>query len=284
MKSLGSVDGPFSYEQPGVGGSTPARRWDQVGASALCPPNPARRPRPKRSSSYRDRGTGSGKGRDVTPIGAVGWQERSRQCVPVARALGWLASTVLVAILLCGCAAPKATPVTEADAARETDTNLREGDVIKVTFPGTPTLNTTQQVRRDGNISLPLAGDVKAAGLAPDTLEKEILAAYGDQLLSQEVTVSLESAAIPVYVTGMVMRPGKVMLDRPTTVLEAIMECGGFEYSRANLKRVRVMRREDDRMRTFIINLRPTLEGDADAPFYVRPADMVYVPERFTLF
>jgi polysaccharide export outer membrane protein len=188
------------------------------------------------------------------------------------------------ALLLVSCRTPAPTPLTEADAARHNDITLQEGDVVRVVFAGTPSLNTTQQIRRDGHINLPLVGDVRAAGLPPAQLEQQILDAYGTQLLSREVTVTLESAAIPIFVTGMVLRPGKVMSDRPITLLEAIMEAGGFDYSRANLKAIRVMRREGDRMRTFVLNLKPALEGQPDTPFYLRPADMVYVPERFTLF
>ena len=189
-----------------------------------------------------------------------------------------------LALLLSGCKSPQPTPITEADAARYNDITLREGDVLKIAFAGTPSLNTTQQIRRDGNINLPLVGDVKAAGVSPGALETQILDAYGTQLLSREVTVSLESAAIPIFVTGMVLRPGKVMADRPITLLEAIMEAGGFDYNRANMKAIRVMRREGDRVRTFVLNLKAAIEGASDTPFYLRPGDMVYVPERFTLF
>lgn len=190
----------------------------------------------------------------------------------------------LLALLLAGCRSPQSTPLTEADAARYDDITLHEGDVVRLLYAGTPSLNTTQQIRRDGNINLPLIGDVQAAGIRPKELETRILDAYGTQLLSREVTVSVESAATPIFVTGMVLRPGKVMSDRPITLLEAIMEAGGFDYSRANLKAVRVMRREGDRMRSFILNVKPVLEGQPEKPFYLRPADMVYVPERFTLF
>lgn len=195
--------------------------------------------------------------------------------------MAWL---FVLALLLCGCRSPQTAPVTDADAARDTDVTLREGDVVKVVFAGTPSLNTTQQIRRDGNINLALVGDVKAAGLSPGALEKQVLEAYGTQLLSHEVTVSLDSAATPIFVTGMVVRPGRVMADRPMTLIEAIMEAGGFDYNRANLKAIRVIRREGDRMRTFVLNLKPVLDGQPATPFYLRPSDIVYVPERFTLF
>lgn len=198
---------------------------------------------------------------------------------------GWWGGVLCaVALLVSGCRSPQPTPVSEADAARSTDITLHEGDVVKIVFAGTTSLNTTQQIRRDGKINLPLVGDVQAAGMPPRDLETRILEAYGTQLLSREVTVSVESAAVPIFVTGMVLRPGKVMSDRPMTLLEGIMEAGGLDYSRANLKAVRVMRREGDRLQTFILNLKPILEGAPGTPFYLRPADMVYVPERFTLF
>jgi len=38
---------------------------------------------------------------------------------------------------------------------------------------------------------------------------------------------------------------GKIMSDRPITALEAIMEAGGFDYTKANLKAVTVIRTEN---------------------------------------
>ncbi|MCB1126262.1 MAG: polysaccharide biosynthesis/export family protein, partial [Verrucomicrobiae bacterium] len=164
------------------------------------------------------------------------------------------------------------------------DVTLREGDIISLVFPGSPDLNTTQQIRRDGKINLSMVGDIQAAGLAPTAVEKAVLAAYGNQLVSAEVTVTLQSAAFSVFVTGMVVRPGKVTLDRPMTLIEAIMEAGGFDYQRANLKAVRVMRRDGDRIQNHTVNLKPALKGEACPAFYLRPFDIVYVPERFSLF
>lgn len=224
----------------------------------------------------------------------VGGKVRTRPACPglrePARQATACFASVLVSLgclgvlLLAGCQSAQPTVISEAEAGPDVTITLREGDVVKVAFAGTPSLNTTQQIRRDGNINLALVGDVKAAGLTPGALEQEVLRAYGTQLLSREVTVTLESTTFPIFVTGMVLRPGKVLPDRPLTLLEAIMESGGFDPSRANLKAVRVMRREGDRMKTFIVNLKPALAGEPSVPFHLRPADIVYVPERFSLF
>jgi hypothetical protein len=39
---------------------------------------------------------------------------------------------------------------------------LREGDTVRLNFPGAPNLNTTQAIRRDGKLALPLVGEVQA--------------------------------------------------------------------------------------------------------------------------
>ncbi len=160
---------------------------------------------------------------------------------------------------------------------------LREGDVLKTTLPGAPNLNTTQQIRRDGKITLPLVGDVFAAGKTRQELEAELLDLYKPQLVTKEVTVTVESSSFDVYVTGAVLRPGKVISSRPLTALEAIMEAGGPDYSRANLKSVVITRTSKDHVEHFKLNLKRTLYEDSNEPFYLKPYDIVFVPEKFQL-
>ena len=161
---------------------------------------------------------------------------------------------------------------------------LREGDVLKITFPGSPNLDTTQQIRRDGKITLQLAGELTATGMAPSDLEKEIAKAYGSQLVSKEVSVIVVSSSISVFVTGAVLHPQKVVADHPISALEAIMEAGGFDYAKANLKDVHVIRYEDGRQHTYFLNLKNVMQGKQSDPFYLKPFDIIYVPERFSMF
>lgn len=161
---------------------------------------------------------------------------------------------------------------------------LREGDVLKIAVSGSPNLDTTQQIRRDGKITLELIGEITAAGLSPTDLEKVISTAYSTQLLTKEVTVSVISSSIPVFVTGEVLSPHKIMSDHPITVLEAIMEAGGFNNATANMKDVRVIRYENGREHTYVLNLKLVLQGKQVDPFYLKPYDIIYVPERFSVF
>lgn len=161
---------------------------------------------------------------------------------------------------------------------------LREGDVLNITFPGSANLNTTQQIQRDGNIALPLIGELKVAGMIPSDIEKELVRRYASQLVSKEVTVTVVSASFPVYVTGSVLHPGKILSNRPISALEAIMEAGGINHATANLKAVAVIRYEGDRAKHYTLNLKDVLRGEASEPFYLKPSDIVYVPEKFSWF
>jgi polysaccharide biosynthesis/export protein len=161
---------------------------------------------------------------------------------------------------------------------------LHEGDVLSVSFAGAPDLNTIATIRRDGRITLKSLGEFKAAGLTPPEMEKELIKLYGPQLQTKEVTVSVQSSAFPVYVTGAVLRPGKVLSDRPINALEAVMEAGGFDYSKANLKSVRVLRNSNGQTEHFTLNLKEVLRGNKSEQFNLKPGDILYVPEKFSMF
>jgi polysaccharide export outer membrane protein len=215
--------------------------------------------------------------------------------------LGWIALPVVLLALTVGCQTQKGSDTTKEDkedkqavaaaehmsapAPKITETLvLHEGDTLSVSFAGAPDLNTTAVIRRDGRITLKSLGEFKAAGLTPPEMEKELIKLYGPQLQTKEVTVAVQSSAFPVYVTGAVLRPGKILSDRPMTALEAIMEAGGFDYGKANLKSIRVLRTQDGRTQHYTVNLKTVLQGTQQEQFTLKPADIVYVPEKFNWF
>jgi polysaccharide export outer membrane protein len=183
-----------------------------------------------------------------------------------------------------GPASAQPAGTSQVTSTRPESLTLREGDTVRVTFPGSANLNTVQQIRRDGNISLPLIGEVKAVGMTPSGLEKELLKLYAPQLVTKEVNVVLESSAYFVFVTGAVARPGRIMFDRPITVMEAVIDAG-VDHSRANLKEVTVIRRQAGREEQYFhLNLKRELRGEGSEPFYLQPSDIVFVREKFTWF
>jgi polysaccharide biosynthesis/export protein len=163
---------------------------------------------------------------------------------------------------------------------------LREGDLVRITFPGAPNLNPgTLQIQRDGKLNLPLKGEITAAGLSIADLQKKLLEIYSPDLQVKEVTVALESSAFTIYVTGAVQRSGKILSDHPINVLEAIMEAGGVDFAKANLKAIKVIRRGDNGPKYFELNMKRAFRDGRDVePFNLKPFDIIYVPERFSWF
>jgi polysaccharide export outer membrane protein len=160
---------------------------------------------------------------------------------------------------------------------------LREGDVLRISFPGVPTLNTLQQIRRDGNVTLPIIGEFKAAGMTPSEAQEQLVRLYDPHLQVKEVRVAVESSTFFVYVTGAVLRPGKIISDRPMSALEAVVEAG-VDHTKANLKKVRVTRRENGRKQVHVLNLKNELSDRKGESFDLKPSDVIYVPERLDLF
>jgi polysaccharide export outer membrane protein len=186
--------------------------------------------------------------------------------------------------LVAGCEAPgTALPASAANKQAEPQT-ISEGDVLKIEFPGGANLNTTQQVRRDGRISLGIIGEVAVSGMTPADLEKELAKRYSTQLVSSEVNVTVVSSSFSVFVTGAVVRPGKIQPDHPITALEAVMEAGGFDLTKADMEAVVVVRQEKGGTRNYTVNLKEVLEGKSNVSFYLKPSDIVYVKEKFSWF
>ena len=184
---------------------------------------------------------------------------------------------------LSGCQTPPTPPPATA-AQPPVNQVLRAGDVIRVAFPRSPTLDLTQQIRRDGRINLYLIGEVTAAGLTPAELEGKLAAGYANEVVSHELRVTVVSSAFSVFVTGAVLRPGKLNAERTLTAFDAIMEAGGFDLARADTRAVRVIRHEQGRAMTYTFDARSVLEGRATTAFHLQPYDTIFVPERFTWF
>lgn len=210
-------------------------------------------------------------------------------------ALSWFASLALALLtILAGCQSPsavnapagRATQVGKAaPASDEPGTyTIEDGDVLQISFPSTKNLDTKQQVRRDGKVSLAMVGEVKAAGLTPSELEKELARLYSPQLVSNQVTVTVVSSSYAVFVTGAVLKPGKIQADHRLTALEAIMDAGGFDTTKANMKAVKVIRQVNGETQYFTLNLQLVLDGKPSQPFYLKHSDIVYVPEKFSWF
>ena len=160
---------------------------------------------------------------------------------------------------------------------------LSPGDTIKVSFTTAPELNQSQRIEASGKVSLPLVGDVYASGKTTGQLQAELTQLYKTQLQNSDVIVTLDTISIPVVVSGEVQKPGKIIFERPATVLEAIMEAGGFTPY-GDPKRISVIRQVNGVQHTQIVNLSPVLHGVPTRVMYVNRGDVIYVRPRYVSF
>jgi polysaccharide export outer membrane protein len=142
----------------------------------------------------------------------------------------------------------------------------------------------SEEIRNDGRITLPLIGEVVASNKTPNQFEKELSKLYAPQLVSSDVTVTLESSSAAYFVTGEVLRPGKITPNRPVSALEAIMEAGGFISDKADTTAVVIIRNENGHTKNYTVNLKRVLEGRDSDPFMLKPFDIVSVPQKLSIF
>jgi polysaccharide export outer membrane protein len=184
-------------------------------------------------------------------------------------------SVLLFAALMCGgCQSP--LPPLPNPPGPKTAVRLSPGDVIKASYADETIPDQTQKIRRDGKVSLPLIGEVTAAGKRVIDFQHELVRRYEGQLENNEVLVTLESGAATVTVSGFASKPGVYSFDRPTTVYQAIMEAGGVsDYgSASNIRLTRIINGIE---RAESINLRPAIRGEPTRPIYVQDGDVIYI-------
>ncbi len=125
---------------------------------------------------------------------------------------------------------------TAAQVAAAVDPNaykIGPEDVLEVRVWREAELSGQVRVRPDGKITLPLVGDVQAAGQTPAELQKKAIEAFSQILNSPQVIVSVVSVqSKKYYVSGQVDRSGPFPLVTPTTILEAMSLCGFREWAK----------------------------------------------------
>ena len=117
---------------------------------------------------------------------------------------------VFAALMCGGCQSP--LPPLPNPPGPKTAVRLSPGDVIKASYADETIPDQTQKIRRDGKVSLPLIGEVTAAGKRVIDFQHELVRRYEGQLESNEVLVTLENGTATVTVAGFANKPGASLL------------------------------------------------------------------------
>jgi polysaccharide biosynthesis/export protein len=155
---------------------------------------------------------------------------------------------------------------------------LGPADVIRVNVWKSADLSQTVTVGPDGFVSLPLLGDVHAAGLTANQLSRDLSSRLSTYVVSAQVTVSVvDIRSRQVFVTGQVGKPGAYPLIAPITVLQLIAQAGGLNTF-ANRKGIFVLRGTKEDIQRLKFNYTSAIHGDAKQNINLQPGDTVIIP------
>ena len=164
--------------------------------------------------------------------------------------------------------------------AEPIDYNIGIGDILEIVTWKEPDFSREQIiVRLDGKISFPLLDDVKAAGLTPVQLKKNIEAKLKEYVASPSVTVTIRNASSQrFYILGEVANTGEYPLVKNLTVLQAFALAGGFTEW-ASKKEIILFRNENGKDKVIQINYKDIIKDkDFSQNVAIKADDTIIVP------
>ena len=161
------------------------------------------------------------------------------------------------------------------------DYEIAPGDVLQVFVWKEPELTRDVTVRLDGKISVPLLGDVTAAGFTPQRLGDELARSLSRFVETPRVTIGVSQAVSSrFYVLGQVAKPGEFRLVVPTTVLQGLALAGGFrEFAKSDDIVIIRQQHGADAQVVLPVNYKKLAEGkDVSQNVMLKPGDTIVVP------
>lgn len=179
---------------------------------------------------------------------------------------------------------PNAAHATDAAAepapVQDLDPNyiLGTDDGIMVHVWKEPTISGPLVIRPDGRISLPLVGDLPAAGMTPMALASEIADGLKKFINDPSVTVTVTAVnSRKVFFIGEVMHSGSIPLTRDLTMLQAISAAGGLTPY-ANKRKIYILRGEKGKQVKIPFNYTKALKEGNQQGVVLVSGDTIVVP------
>ncbi len=167
--------------------------------------------------------------------------------------------------------------------SKKTEYLIGPEDVLEISVWKNAELSKVVVVRPDGMISLPLIGDVIAAGITPNALRGTIterLKEYQETVVVSVIVREVNSYRI--FILGEVIKPGTYLLKRKTSLLQAIALAGGFNQFASKNKIVVIRQRTGESGREEKIRVRfddiVDVKEESDINLILRPGDTIFVP------
>ena len=197
--------------------------------------------------------------------------------------------TVLLAVfLLAGAAVARVAYAADVVVRTEEDAPnayaIGIGDVLEISVWKNPDLTTTVPVRPDGRISVPLLGDIQAAGMTPLALRQTLTDKYKEFLTAPGVSVVIkEIHSRKVFITGEIATPGVYDLPPRAKLMQVLAMAGGLTpYAKGRVVVLRDRSGEGDgdgKDRRYEIELNRIVSGRRPGDnILLQPGDTLVVP------
>ncbi len=164
---------------------------------------------------------------------------------------------------------------------------LGEGDILNIAVYDHPDLKTTVRISGNGQIAMPLIGQVDAANVSVNDLSKKIEALLADgYIVNPQVSIFVESfRSRKATILGEVKSPGLYEVTGFTSLLELISKAGGLT---ANAARMAILHRkssEHENEQKIDIDLRRLMEeGAGTRNIQIIDGDNVFIPKKEVFF
>jgi polysaccharide export outer membrane protein len=153
-------------------------------------------------------------------------------------------------------------------------------DILEITVWKQTELSGHMPVRPDGKISMPLIGEVEAAGLTAPKLAEVITEKLKTYVTKPQVNVMVQEVRSQfVNIVGEVGKPGRYELSQPMTILDAISGAGGLTPF-AKLKRIYVLRPlANGAKQTLFFDYKAVITGrKLEQNIYLKRGDTLVIP------
>lgn len=195
------------------------------------------------------------------------------------RSLAIMVAASILLVWMGGCITKTPPKTAELPPPEQPKLVLQAGDKVLVQFLYWPELTLDQTVRLDGKINLLMVGDVQATGRTPEELRDTLKGMFADKIKDPEINVVVETLGNQrVYVGGEVRIPGIIMMTGKMTLIQAIMQAGGFDKTSAKLSDVVLIRQKDGKQYAKSFDVRKMLADPNSDTVELGPFDVIYVP------
>lgn len=166
-----------------------------------------------------------------------------------------------------------------AQAASDTTTRLKPGDVVQLDVPGRPDLNQELTLDSVGTVEIAPVGSVRLGGLTANEasiLLKQKLRLFYPTLDALEISVG-HSGKVRIYVMGAVNTKGVVTFEVAPTLWELLRSIGGVAED-ANLAAGRIIRESSGKPEVHPVDVNAVLDGKEDGSYQMKDGDTLIIP------